>query len=290
MITIQNELLTVSINPLGAELHSILRDGREYLWQGDPAIWGKRAPVLFPIIGRLKGGIYTVDGTEYAIPSHGFANGSLFQVAQQSETSVTFQISDSEETRKVYPFSFLFAVTYALQGDTIVKTHSVTNTGDRTLYYEVGGHEGFNLSFTPEETMDQCSVRIPEITQFSPYEFTDAIMLLPPSRTIPAEGGKISVNPADHGIDCVILQDLPTSVAELLDGTGAVRVRMTFPDMPYFTIWTKTQPTPTNYVCLEPWSSLPDADFLDTALSNKIGIRTLSSGATEELGYQISIL
>ena len=47
--TIQNRCLTVQIEDLGAQLASI-RDsqGREFLWQGSPASWPRRAPILFP--------------------------------------------------------------------------------------------------------------------------------------------------------------------------------------------------------------------------------------------------
>ena len=70
LVTIQNESLTVKIDSTGAEPASI-RDtaGTEYLWQGDPEIWGRRAPLLFPIIARLKDGQYrprvTVDFADF---------------------------------------------------------------------------------------------------------------------------------------------------------------------------------------------------------------------------------
>ena len=53
--TIQNEFLTVRVEDLGAQLSSIQTpDGTEYLWQGDPDIWARRAPILFPFIARLR--------------------------------------------------------------------------------------------------------------------------------------------------------------------------------------------------------------------------------------------
>ena len=51
---ISNERLTVSIDSVGAELFAITdRRGTQYLWQGNPAWWNDRAPVLFPYVGRL---------------------------------------------------------------------------------------------------------------------------------------------------------------------------------------------------------------------------------------------
>ncbi len=46
--TIQNAILTVSVNSYGAELCSIHNNktGREYLWQADPAFWKRHSPVF----------------------------------------------------------------------------------------------------------------------------------------------------------------------------------------------------------------------------------------------------
>ena len=42
MQTLKNEQLTIEISEHGAELQSIRKDVYEYLWQGDPAFWGRR--------------------------------------------------------------------------------------------------------------------------------------------------------------------------------------------------------------------------------------------------------
>ncbi len=33
---------------------SLAKSGTEYLWQGDPTWWPRRAPVLFPIVGNIR--------------------------------------------------------------------------------------------------------------------------------------------------------------------------------------------------------------------------------------------
>jgi hypothetical protein len=73
MITIENEQFVAGIRIKGAELAS-LRDkstGRELIWQADPEVWGGSAPILFPIIGKLKDGITRINGKSYEIPKHG---------------------------------------------------------------------------------------------------------------------------------------------------------------------------------------------------------------------------
>ena len=58
-VTLRNALLTVEIDDLGAQLCSVQNaQGTEYIWQADPAIWGRHAPLLFPVIGRLRDGQY----------------------------------------------------------------------------------------------------------------------------------------------------------------------------------------------------------------------------------------
>ena len=66
MLTLKNENLTVGLDPFGAELTSV-KDaaGREYIWQGNPAVWSGHAPVLFPIAGRLLSDSYVYGGEKY---------------------------------------------------------------------------------------------------------------------------------------------------------------------------------------------------------------------------------
>ena len=64
MQVLENERFRVEINEFGAELTRFTskKDGTEYVWKGDPAAWKRHAPILFPIVGRLKDKTYTVDG------------------------------------------------------------------------------------------------------------------------------------------------------------------------------------------------------------------------------------
>ncbi len=289
MITIQNKYITVEIDPQGAQLKSIFAKGREYLWQGSPDSWNKRAPILFPTIGRMRQGQYQVNGVTYDIPSHGFAPDSEFPVSHHCDTAVTFTLESSEATREMYPFDFKFSVIFSLEGFTLHKSHLVENTGTGDMYYEVGGHDGFNVPFLDGEKMDDCAIRIPGIESFSPYEFDEFVTLQPKSRQIPAPDGCIALKPATYGIDCVILENLPQRRAELLDSKGNVQLALDFPDMDYVTLWTKTVDFDTDYVCIEPWSSLPDAHFVSRELKDKTGIRRLAPGQQEKLGYDITL-
>lgn len=56
MTTIENQQLIARFNTKGAELISLKskESAIEYIWQGNPEYWARHAPVLFPIVGRLK--------------------------------------------------------------------------------------------------------------------------------------------------------------------------------------------------------------------------------------------
>ena len=68
VIELKNDDLRVKVNEHGAELSSVqsIDDGIEYMWQADSKFWGRHAPILFPIVGRLKDDQYTVNGKTYA--------------------------------------------------------------------------------------------------------------------------------------------------------------------------------------------------------------------------------
>src|SRR5580704_4993577 len=103
-ITIRAAGLSATIDPQGAQL-SVLRDaaGRDLQWNGDPAVWVGRAPLLFPIVGMLEGGQYRTGGRTFALPRHGFARNRRFTVADAGPSGVTFTLRADAQTLAVYP-------------------------------------------------------------------------------------------------------------------------------------------------------------------------------------------
>src|SRR6478735_6011442 len=108
--SIQNNILSIAISTKGAELQSLIHKdfGIEYMWSGDPKFWGKKSPVLFPVVGGLKQNSYTHNGVQYQLGRHGFARDMDFYVTAQTEDSITFTLTHSAATKKVYPFLFHF--------------------------------------------------------------------------------------------------------------------------------------------------------------------------------------
>ena len=148
--TLHSDHLTAIIAPDGAELIS-LKDaqGLELLWQAEP-IWPRHAPILFPIIGKLKNDILRHRGNVFPLTQHGFARDRRFDWADRGTTSCTLVLTDHAATRVHYPFAFRLAVTYAVNGPDLDVTFEVTNTGDEMLPASIGGHPAFNWPLLPE--------------------------------------------------------------------------------------------------------------------------------------------
>lgn len=286
IVTLESPELTVAIEDAGAQLASIRdRRGTEYLWQGDPAVWVRRAPLLFPIIARLKDGCYTLGNETWHIPTHGFCRAAPFAVTEQTKTRASFRYTDTEETRQVYPFSFVLTVTYTLEGNRLRKAHRVENRSGEPMLYELGGHDGYRVPLEAGETMSDYAVRVPGLEAITPYTTSPEKLVAPKGPSYALPGGRIPVKPSVYGLDTIILDELPERRAVLVDAADRPRVTVEFPDFPYLGIWTADKAFDTNYVCLEPWTTLPDATFVGRGLADKPGIRVLEPGACETLVY-----
>ena len=253
-VTLKNELLTVVIEKKGAQLASVKNAaGQEYIWQADPAVWGRHAPLLFPIIGRLQNGAYTLNGKPYKIPSHGFARDSAFAVTEQTDTRAVFVLKESEETLALWPFPFVLTVTYELEGDQLKKSCTVENPGEETMYFELGGHDGFVAPHSAEQTMDDCAILLPGYEDsITPYGMDEACMITPKGDAIALDQGRVPLKPAVYGLDTIILDSPASFRAILVDKEGKPLITMDYPGFPYLGIWTATPGFDANYVCIEP--------------------------------------
>jgi len=143
MKTISNKQLTIQVSPHGAELCSIVANGKEYLWQADPAFWKRHSPVLFPIVGSVWENEYRNEGIPYTLTQHGFARDMEFTLISEKEDEVRYRLVSNEETLQKYPFPFCLEIGYRIQGKKIEVMWEVKNTGDKEMYFQIGAHPAF---------------------------------------------------------------------------------------------------------------------------------------------------
>ncbi|MBR1383180.1 MAG: aldose 1-epimerase family protein [Ruminococcus sp.] len=250
--TITNGKLAVSADTAGAELHSIKMNDTEYLWQCGDA-WKRYAPILFPFICSPKDKKYKAGGREYTMPSnHGFARDSEFVLAASSETSLTYKQTSSEDTLKVYPYSFELYVTYSLDGDTVIETNKVVNTDDKPMYFYLGGHPAFNCPLEEGLSFDDYYVE---------YEKPETIVQVwNGTRTIIENESKLYLTRALFDND-VVMKDAPDSKkVTLKTDKNSKGVELSFPDSNCIAVWSPTGNDEAKFVCLEPWTSVPVYD------------------------------
>ena len=143
MKTISNKQLTIQVSPHGAELCSIVANGKEYLWQADPAFWKRHSPVLFPIVGSVWENEYRNEGIPYTLTQHGFARDMEFMIVAEKEDEVRYRLVSNEETLQKYPFPFCLEIGYRIQGKQIEVMWKVKNTGNKEMYFQIGAHPAF---------------------------------------------------------------------------------------------------------------------------------------------------
>ncbi len=286
MDTLQNGILTARINPTGAELTSLERDGIERIWGGDPAIWERHSPLLFPVIGRLQGQQYELDGAMVPMPRHGFCRDRAFETVEQDDLHVRYRTANDADTMAVYPFHFTLEVAFFLEGDTLVKRHTVTNLSQRVLPFELGGHDAYRTTLVPGETMADYAISFEELEQLEPFGMDADGMLSLPKGCIPLENGLLTKLPQDVGLDTIVLEGLPVRRVSLVSRKSDRRVTVEFDDFPYLGIWTAQKGVVTNYICIEPWTTLPDGHFMGRSLTDKPGIVLLEPGESRTLIYR----
>ena len=236
--TISNDRLTVQINEKGAELWSIRSaDGTEYLWQGDPRYWSDRALNLFPQIGLCTDDRYTVDGKTYTMDNHGFIKDTVLTPAFVGPDRLILTCRDTAETMAHYPFPFCYTIAYRLEGDTIHVTITVENTGEREMYFSVGGHPGFNLPLEAGLGYEDYFLQFPEGATARRAECTSGeCRMLGEVTDYPLENSRIPLSHELFASRVLILTDMPKTVT-LRAEKGHKQVTVTYPDMNYLGIW-----------------------------------------------------
>ncbi len=280
-ITIENEALTVTVSTKGAELQSVVgKAGTEFIWEGDPAVWEDKAPVLFPICGSLKEGKYVFDGKEYSLPQHGFASRVEYEVEEKTNDSVTLLYAANKETKKCYPFDFAFRVVFTLSGNKLNVDYKVENKDSKPLYFSAGAHEGYacpegyeaySVVFDENETLYHTVLEGPLVTD-------EKICILENEKELPLKKKYFE-------IDAIVIEELKSRKISLVKRGASKKITLEFPGHDHLLIWTMPEG---KYICFEPWTGLPDRVGSGYLLSEKESITMLSAGEETVISHSIT--
>jgi len=289
MLTLKNNYLTVQINPLGAELTSVKDNDShvEYMWQADKHFWGRHAPFLFPILGRLQDNQYRVNGDTYTMTQHGFARDRTFTVGVQRDTTVTLTLTADATSRTKYPFDFQLTIQYTLVDHELKVAATVTNQGETTMPFSLGAHPGFNLPLgdaVADFSDYQVTVAPKKVYQRVPLvgPYSDTQHSVPLDMTTPLA---LDHDLFDHDAQVLTLDNRETTVM-ISTPNSDHGVALTVA-APYLGIWSP-YPKQAPFLCLEPWWGLADDVQATGDLDTKVAIHRLAPQADFQAGYQIT--
>ena len=270
-VTISNECITAVISSMGAEMKSAKFNGKEKLWCGDPDVWARQTPILFPICGALRDGKFIYEGKEYDLRMHGFALISEFEVESVTDDSATFLLKSSEETKEWYPFDFEFRVTYTLVGSKIDITYSVKNMTDGDMYFSIGGHEGYACP----EGIEEYDIIFSEPETFNATLSDDSLL----TNEYENVGVNTNVFPLKNeqikDLKMVVFENLKSRSLELKNRNTGEGLKIEYDGFDYMVIW-HVPDSP--YICIEPWCGVNDSVDSNHDITSKKGIIKLSKG------------
>ena len=282
--------ITIKVKSLGAELFSLVdeQSGQEYMWSGDPEYWNRTSPILFPFIGRLKKQQYNYKGKKYEPTPHGFARDMEFVVAEKTENSLWFAIKDNEDTKKVYPFSFLLEIGYVLEARKLQVKWRVKNTGTEKMYFSIGGHPGFVCPMNPEEQRRDSYLYFEGKEQIISREVSMKEGLVTDKyNVLSLEDGKLKIADDLFEADALVLENHQIKKLDLLTKEGKTYITFSM-DAPVYGIWSCVKPG-APFVCIEPWYGRCDAVDFKGSLEEREWQQQLESEEIFETYYQIEI-
>lgn len=275
---IENELLRVTVTSFGAQIKSVVRksDGVEHIWSGDPTVWKFQSPVLFPYAGKVKDGRIELRGkTVENAPPHGVVRTLTHELVEQGSDHVTLAVEANEETLCIFPYRFRFLSTFRLEGECLLHTLTVENTDSDSFSFGIGYHPGFAIPFDDRHQIEDYELRFSNME--SPLCLDTPTGLLNGKyyvlgtniRSIPVTEGMFDV-----GSHCMV--GLRSKTLGLYEKDSGRAVICDIEKFPYCLIWS-TEGKP-QFVCIEPWHSLPSTEAAGYAWEEKAAAATVAPG------------
>lgn len=278
-VTIENDFLKIAVDAKGAELKSVINKftSLEYMWNGDPAFWGKTSPVLFPIVGTLKKDNYLFDGKSYSLARHGFARDLVFEIVDHKKYSVVFLLKSSPASLEKYPFEFEFEIHYTLVKDFLEVTYNVKNPGSKTMYFSVGGHPAFKVPVANNSSYEDHYLEFDKTEDAPRWPISaDGLIKLEPTPFM-KNISRINLTRSLFKEDALVFKNLKSDMVSIKSDKHQHGLDFYFEGFPFLGIWAAKN---ADFVCIEPWCGIADSVAHDQRLEHKEGIEKLASEAS----------
>lgn len=280
---INNGTIKIAIAEHGAELKSVIKNGREYMWCGDAKYWNRTSPVLFPFVGSMNGKKFTLDGKEYPMGQHGFARDCEFELSAADDNSAEYVLKSSPDTLEKYPFEFELRIKYTITGSTVRIDWTVINTGSKAMSFSIGAHPAFNLM------AGQNYFRFDNKNDIV-YRLVNENGLLIPDKeyTLETNDGYTTADVSMFDRDALVIEDNQAKEVSLCGPDKQPYVTVKFA-APLFGLWSpagKNAP----FICIEPWYGRADkADFTGDLFEREYATK-LQADKSFNASYEIDFI
>lgn len=277
--------IAATIKADGAELCSLkTADGLELLWQAGPE-WPRHAPLLFPIVGQLKGDQLTHQGRTYSMMKHGVARDQKFDWIMRSPDGCALVLNDNAETRARYPFSFRLTVAYKIRDDQLEVSLEIANTGGEMLPASIGGHPAFNWPLLPGLPKEAYALTFSDEETAPIRRLADGLVRAKPEPN-PIQGRKLKLSESLFDDDAIILDRLASTSVRFAADRGP-SIEMSWEGFPQLGVWSKLGGAP--FLCIEPWHGFASPVEFDGEFCAKPGLMHFALGEQRAFRYRIRV-
>ena len=290
MIQLQTSKIKVAFKTKGAELCSLvdLETGVEHIWQANPSIWGRHAPVLFPIVGQVEGNKYTIDGEEYELNQHGFARDQEFEIKEISDTEVTFGLIYNEKSLKVYPYKFELLIKYSVEEEKLTIGYEVRNLDTKEIYFSIGAHPGFSCPFYKGESLEDYEIIFNKSLTEDRLLFANGLLTGEIQKDFLKGEQIISLNEETFDNDAIIFETEEIEIVGIRKKGEGKTLIVNTKGWPLLGIWSKPKAN-APYICIEPWCGIASTINSMSDFKKKKAIEKLDINGLFKKEFSVSI-
>lgn len=279
----ENTLLKVNVSNKGAELTSIQSKVNqfEFLWQANPTIWGRHAPILFPIVGKVKDNLLRIHNAAWPMSQHGFARDQEFELVTESADEVWLELNSNSATQAIFPYSFCLQIGYVLNNTTLSCIYKLKNTSSEPLFFSIGAHPGFNL---PVKDLSEYTITFDTLESDNRWLLDDGLFNSHKSPVFNIENG-FKLQGDSFKNDAIVFKNIQSNGLTLKHVNSNFAIHLNYPGFEHLGIW--SQKDCQQFICLEPWCGHADPISGHNDISQKEGIHRLDPGGLFNRQYDI---
>lgn len=282
---IANQQIRAEFVETGAELRRFqLIQGPDLLWSGDPEVWGRVSPVLFPIVGQLKGDALKHGGKAYPMGRHGFARDRAFSLVRLSRETCTWRLKDDAQSREQFPFPFELWITYSVEGPVLRTVFEVRNPGKEPLPASLGAHPAFRWPL-PGGQRDGHRLVFAK-PESAPVSRLSGGLLDPHPFPNPVDGDTLRLRDDLFAQDALVFDQLQSRSVRYL-APGALGIELSWEGFQQLGVWTRPG---SGFLCLEPWAGTASPVGFDGEFSAKPGIFMVEPGGHRFFRWNARVL